>query len=297
MISRRVLLFSILFFLLGVSLFYFVFTNLLNHSRLDTIPEGAYIVPWMKPNPPFQQLPNSFSIDAVMANALRISITFKIDMWDGSKRVIPSMIYLGHDSQYVYVGGKFVGMHSNPASVPNGWTQPNVFSIYFDVANSGTLTTPEAGSRMSVTIDVPQETLAAESWSDMMWIYEPVTYKHMMWMPTNNYLRSIGQGQTVFSTAYHAADYDNSTGTLTMLFARSLSRPEIANINALQMKAGERWVMGFLIELEFQSTTIDDRADGWPRTTFGVWSNDSSWWPKLAIDLSNPPATYTGVPL
>jgi len=297
MISKRILLFSILFLILGISLFSFVFTNLLNHSRMDTIPEGAYIVPWMKPNPPIQQLPDSFSIDAVMANALRISIIFTITMWDNSTRVIPSTVYLGHDLEYLYVGGKFVGMHSNPASEPYGWTQPNVFNIYFDVANSGTLTTPEAGSRMLVTIDVPQETLAVDSWSDMMWIYEPVTYKHMIWMPTKNYLRSIGQGQTVFSTAYHAADYDNSTGTLTMLFARSLSRPEIANINALQMKAGERWVMGFLIELEFQSTTIDYRVDGWPMTTYGVWSNDSSLWPKLAIDLSNPPATYTGVPL
>lgn len=296
MVSIRTLLFSILFLILVVSLISFLYVDIFNQLRMDTIPQGAYVVPWMKPYPPIQQLPDSFSIDAVMANALKIRITFTINMWDGSTRVIPSTVYLGHDSQYLYVGGKFVGMGSNPASVPNGWTQPNVFSIYFDVANAGTLITPEAGSSMLVTIDIPQETLAVEAWNDMMWVYEPATFKHLIWMPASNYLQSIGQGQTVSSTAYHAADYDNSTGTVTMLFARSLSRPEIADVNALQMKPGERWVMGFLIELEFQSTNIDYRVDGWPRTTYGIWSNDSSWWPKLAIDLSNPPTTYPSVP-
>jgi len=296
MISRRILLFSILFLILGISLFSFLYINVLNRPRIDTVPEGAYVVPWMRPYPSIQDLPSTFNIDAVMANALKLSVTFTITMWDNSTRVIPSTVYLGHDSQYLYAGGKFVGMHSNPASEPHGWTEPNVFKIYFDVANSGTLTTPEAGSSMAVNIDIPQDTLVGSSWSDMIWVYEPVTYKHMVWIPAENYLESKGQGQTVFSMAYNAADYDNSTGTVTMLFARYLSRPQIADINALQMRSGERWVMGFLLELEFQKA-LGTRADGWPRTTYGVWSNDSSWWPKLAIDLSNPPATYPGVPL
>jgi hypothetical protein len=246
----------------------------------------------MKPYPPIEELTPGFNIDAVMANALQLNITFNITMWDGSTRVIPSTVYLGHDSQYLYVGGKFVGMGSNPSSEPNGWTNGNVFDIYFDATNTGTLTTPEAGSDFEVTIDVPQNTLGAYFSGDMLWVYDPYTYKHMIWMPADN-LNQGTETPPACSTAALIGGYDNSTGTVTMLFARRLSMPEIANIDALQMKPGERWVMGFLLELEFQKE-LDNRVDGWPRTTFGVWSNDSSWWPKLVIDLTKQPATFPG---
>jgi len=281
-------------------LFYFVFTNLLNHSRLDnprmdTIPEGAYIVPWMKPYPSIHDLYWTHNIDAVMANALKLSMTFTITMWDNSTRVIPSTVYLGHDSEFLYVGGKFVGMHSNPASELYGWTSANDFKILLDVTNTGVLTSPEAGSAFAVYISVPQDDLSSHSWHDMVWVYDPDTYKHMMWMPAEN-LNQGTEGPFAYSTAEHAELYDNSTGTVTMLFSRYLSKPEITNIDALQMKPGERWVMGFLLELEYQKG-LDNRVDGWPQATYGVWSNDSSWWPKLAIDLGNPPSTYPGVPL
>jgi hypothetical protein len=287
---KRVLLFSILFLILAISLFYYILPNVLHPLRIDPVPAGAYIVPWMRPNPWFGQIPATFNIDAVMAYALKLNMTFRINMWDGTTRVIPSTVYLGHDQNYLYIGGKFVSMYSNPASEPNGWTEPNVFSIYFDVANSGVLKTPEAGSSYAVTIDVPQETLTAGGCSDMVWAYESTTYKHMVWMPAENYLGPI-KGETIFSLAAQTAEYDNSTGTVTILFARYLNRPGMEDINALQMRPGERWVMGFLLELKYQKE-LDNRVDGWPKTTFGIWSNDSSWWPKMVIDLTNPPPSF-----
>ncbi len=77
-----------------------------------------------------------------------------------------------------------------------------------------------------------------------------------------------------------------------VLFSRFLSRPALSEIDALQMKFGERWVMGFLIELGYNTWygTYTDFVDGWPQKIYPYLSNDSSWWPKLVIDLTNPPA-------
>jgi hypothetical protein len=50
--------------------------------------------------------------------------------------------------------------------------------------------------------------------------------------------------------------------------------------------------MGFLIELQYQKE-LDNRADGWPRKTYGEWSNDTSWWPKMTIDLTTPPQEFS----
>jgi hypothetical protein len=289
---KRILLISLLFSILVFSLVYYVLPNVLYPLRIDKVPAGAYVVPWMQPYPYFGHIPETFNIDAIMAYALKLNMTFRISMWDGTTRVIPSTVYLGHDSKYLYVGGRFVNMHSNPTSEPNGWTEPNIFCIFFDVAGSGVLKTPEAGSSFGVTIDVPQETLVAVMWDDMVWTYDPNTYKHMMWMPSQNYLLP-NAGRAGSSIAAQMAEYDNSTGTVTILFARFLRTPGTEDFNALQMRPGERWVIGFLLELEYQKE-LDNRVDGWPKKTYGIWSNDSSWWPKLVIDLTNPPPTIPG---
>jgi len=86
-------------------------------------------------------------------------------------------------------------------------------------------------------------------------------------------------------------EYENSTGTLTILFFRHLQKPENAEINALQMRCGERWVMAFNIELRIFLEYFENGlfVDGWPTNTFPYASHDSFWWLKLAIDLTNPP--------
>jgi hypothetical protein len=288
---KRILPFSLFFYILIFSLFYYVVPNVLNPLRLDKVPADVYIVPWMQPNPYFGYIFTPFSIDAVMVDALKLSMTFRIDMWDGTTRVIPSTLYLGHDQKYLYIGGKFVGMYSNPASVPHD-LEPNRFHIFFDVANDGVLKTPEAGSLYAVAIDVlPPEDLASVQWDDMVWTYDPDTYKHMMWMPADNYLlrNAARAGLSVFA---QKAEYDNSTGTVTILLARRLRTPGTEDFNALQMRSGERWVMGFLIELQYQKE-LDNRADGWPRKTYGEWSNDTSWWPKMTIDLTTPSQEFS----
>ncbi len=254
------------------------------------MPAGAYIVPWMRPNPCFGQIPDPFNIDSIMENALKLNITFHIDTPNGT-RIVPGTVYLGHDSKYLYVGGKFTGMYSNPASVPYGDTQPNCFQIYFDVANDGVLRTPEAGTCFAVNIDVPQETLVGGSWADMFWQYADDPYNHNIWMPADLYLETRG-GQHIFSMAAHEQEYDSATGTVTILFARYLNRPGMEGINALQMRAGERWTMGFLLELEYQKE-LANMVDGWPQNIYPYLSNDSSWWPKLVIDLTSPPPSFS----
>lgn len=283
---KRILVFCLFFSILVFSLFYYVLPKVLYPLRIDVVPTGAYVVPWMRPHPYFGQIPTTFDIDAVMADALKLNMTFRISMWNGTTRVIPSTVYLGHDSKHLFVGGRFAGMYSNPASLPND-TQPNLFSILFDVTNDGLLKTPEAGSGFGVNIDVPEETLVLTQWDDMVWVYERYTYKHMMWMPAQNYLLP-NAARAGSSVAAQTAEYDNSTGTVTILFARFLRTPGTEDFNALQMRSGERWVMGFLIELWYQKE-LDNRVDGWPKKTYGEWSDDSSWWPKLVIDLANPP--------
>lgn len=278
-----------------------MFSNASYPLRIDSVPSGAYVVPWMMPCTNITQLSEGYDIDQVMAYAMKFDITFKIETTNGTG-IIPSTIYLGHDSEYLYVGGKFVGMGSNPATPPHGWTPPNVFSIFFDTANSGTLTTPESGSGVGVNIDVPQETLVADSYEDIVWVYEPNIYKRMIWMPASNYLGPI-KGQTVTGIRAQACTYDNSTGTITILLARFLRKPDMREINALQIRSGERWVMGFLLQLEYQTDFINQTtnwpinwADGWPRNVYQKWSNDSSWWPKIVIDLTNPPSIIPGQP-
>jgi hypothetical protein len=292
---KRILLFSLLFFILAVSLFYFALPNLFYRSRKDSIPVGAYVVPWMRPNPPISELrlqepygPPPFDIDSVMASALKISMTFNISI-PGGTRIIPSTVYLGHDLDYLYVGGKFRGMGMNPVSTANE-TLPNCLSMYFDVADNGVLEQPESGFRFSAFIF--QKLTGLWIYHEELWVNNVEEYGRAAWVPSDNYYpsylpSSIGNG---------IKEYDNSTETVTTLLSKQLSCPGNAAVNALQMKPGERWVMGFIIELEYITDTSDwgDYVDGWPRNIYPYLSNDASWWPKLLIDLTNPPQTIPG---
>jgi len=266
--------------------------------RVDAIPDGAYIVPWMKPNPSIEEL-NMYSVDSppwdidiVMANALKIEMTFRIEIPNGI-RIIPSTVYLGHDEDYLYIGGKFRGMYKNPVKYIDRYTNQkltlvNYFSIYFDVANDGILTFPESGSEIQVTLleDAGWHTGKIWFYEDLFWGYSPVS-KREVWRYASHYYYSEPQPATALKNM--AVQYDNSTGTLIIVFSRYLRRPELP-INALQMKRRERWVMGFLIEIGYDNWEGEwaDFVDGWPKKIYPFLSNNSSWWPKLVIDLTNP---------
>lgn len=280
---------------------YYVLPSVLHPLRRDPVPAGAYVVPWMRPNPSIEELnrnpqlpgsPPPFDIDTVMATALKLSMTFNIST-PGGTRIIPSTVYLGHDSDYLYVGGKFIGMSTNPASDPHVAILPNYLQILFDVDNDGVLKTPESGSRLSVFIT------SNGTW---MWGYHDLTWRYSqegdrdIWILAENYYENyLHEPQPAYAIANVAVEYDNSTGTLTMLFSRFLYRPGNSAVNGLQMRPGERWVMGFLLELGYatHNSAFGDYVDGWPRKAYPYLSNDSSWWPKLAIDLANPPPSLS----
>jgi hypothetical protein len=299
---KRVLLFSLLFLIIVVGSFTYLLTQHQTALRKDQIPANAYVVPWMKPNPSIEQLnlhaqqpygPLTFNIDSVMSNALKLNMTFSISLPE-STRVIPSTVYLGHDSDYLYVGGEFRGMGINPVSTAND-TVPNVFSIYFDVADDGVLRQPESGSKFADYIT--ENWRGGTSYNDAIWVDYAREYERASWVLSYYYYTYyLGKPQTVFSYGDGTSEYDNSTGTVTMLFSRLLSCPGNAEVNALQMRSGERWLMGFVLELSFATNglTPQDYVDGWPKNTYPYLSNDSSWWPKMAIDLTNPPSTYPG---
>jgi len=287
---KRILLFTVLFLVLVGSLLYYFLPSVLYPLRIDSVPAGAYVVPWLHPSQSyhstFWEILDNSDIDTVMAGALKLNITFRINMWNDTTRVIPSTVYLGHDQNYLFIGGKFVGMYNNP------WPdESNVFGIYFDVANDGMLKTPESGSRYYLEIDTsvygPFGPSMSETYGDMIWAYEPDQFKRSIWWPAENYLFPHGTGGTTLANM--TARYDNSTGTVNVLLARRLRTPGTENSNAFQMRPGERWTMGFLLELYFEKS-FDNRVDGWPRNIYPYLSNDSSWWPKLVIDLTNPPA-------
>ena len=108
------------------------------------------------------------------------------------------------------------------------------------------------------------------------------------------YKEFLSKAQPSVAGAEAIAKYDNSTGTLSILFSRHLRLAEISDIDALQIRPGERWVMGFLLELGYATWygELSDFVDGWPRKTYPYLDNDSSWWPKIAIDLANPPQSF-----
>jgi hypothetical protein len=133
-------------------------------------------------------------------------------------------------------------------------------------------------------------------------------YEDLLWWsppevgaPEWNMQRDFYQpkGEPAFSEKDIAAEYDNVTGTVTILFSRYLWCSANSLTNAFQMRPGERWVMGFMLMLGYGNGASLFPGPFSPGAFLGTWpegysdvSNDSSWWPKLAIDLSNPPATY-----
>jgi hypothetical protein len=294
MLWKRILLLSALFFVLIISLVYFVLPKMLEKPlRVDATPAGAYVVPWMRPNPSIEELLQSpqmndtpnFSVDEVMAGALNISTTFQLEMPEG-KRAVPSTIYLGHDGTSLYVGAKLRGMYTNPVHGQTT-TLPNTFQIYFDVNHDGILKTPESGSRLDMYVERRRVTV----WigSDVVWIYSSWLGQEA-WIMAERVPGLRGE----LAMGPQIAQYDNATGTVVMIFSRFLAMPNSLEGNALQMRTGERWVMGFLFELRFTTNigSWGDYVDGWPRNIYPYSSNDASWWPKMAIDLSNPPLGY-----
>jgi len=297
MSSKRILLLSLFFFILALGLTYYVLPQFAPRLRTDSVPPDAYTVPWMRPNPSIQELapqlpysPPTFDIDTVMAQALRINMTFRIEIPNGT-RIVRSTVYLGHDLDYLYVGGKFIGMFTNPASTLER-TVPNIFSLFFDTASDGVLKNPESGSRLSSYIT--STGTGAWIYHDLVWAYGAQVGRTEWILADNYYTIYLGKTQPVFAVGDGVKGYDNSTGTLIVLFSRYLQRPEISEVNALQMKRGERWVMGFLFELGYATNSdAGDYVDGWPRKTYPYLSDDSSWWPKLVIDLSNAPSSFS----
>jgi hypothetical protein len=273
--------------------------------RIDAIPPDVYFVPWMRPNPSLEELKAMpgmdgppWDIDSAMADALKLNMTFRIVCQHGTineTRVVPSTVYLAYDMNYLYVGGKFNGMGRNPASNSSdnpGTILANYFQILFDVKNDGVLTNPESGSTFAVTIDENANWRTRMTWwvEDMVWGYYPAA-RRVSWAPATDV------GMNVRTWGLADVQYNNSTGTLAFIFSRYLWMPGYYMDNALQMRAGERWVIRFVLELGYNTwfATYSDFVDGWPRNTYPnlLTDKDSSWWPKLVIDLTNPPSEFT----
>jgi len=304
---KRVLLVSLLFLILAVGTFYYVVSNFLLLPRVDAIPPGAYIIPWMTPNPSLDTISKipppllPWNLDAVMTGALKLDVTFRLQV-SNQTRVVPSTVYLGHDADYLYVGASFSGMGPNPYSSP-GVGCPNYFDIKLDVANKGVLTFPEAGSFMEVCVSVPGPGPPPDGWNTRFWwaYFDEVWQDYVPGVGHGGWNMANEVGMPVNTIGEGAAEYDNTTGTLVILFSRHLSKSGYY-ADSLQMKPGERWVMGFELELGFANPNdgqngypvYDDIVDGWPLNTYPYWSNDCSWWPKLVIDLTNPPKTIPG---
>ena len=296
-ISKRTILFAILFTILIVSSIFIASKWILEEPlRIDTIPSDAYVVPWMQPNPSISVLktyqsnpygPPPFNVDSVMANSLKLNMTFNITVSSGS-RVIPSTVYLGHDEDYLYVGGEFRGMGLNPYNDANT-TLANYLSIFLDVDDNGTLSFPEAGSQI-ITFVYNDTWTTNGLYHDLLWTDYNNVLQRASWVRADAY--TFPDAPAGMTLANGFAEYDDPTGTLTFIIARCLRYPAMDKINALQMQPGERWVMGFVLQLGFGSDggPMSDNVDGWPRTIYPFLSSDSSWWPKLAIDLSNTPA-------
>jgi hypothetical protein len=141
-------------------------------------------------------------------------------------------------------------MGRNPASNSSehpGWIEPNYLEIFFDVANDGVLAFPESGSGFGVNIDKETNwrTNMISSVEDMVWTNYKSVSKSARWV------FAIDVGMNVRTWGLADAQYDNSTGTLIFIFSRYLWKPGYYTSNALQMRPGERWVMGFLLELGY----------------------------------------------
>ena len=255
-------------------------------------------MPWMRPSPSIETIESlstqsltmpPWDIKAVMAGALKLNINFTITLPNGT-RTMQSTVYLGHDSDFLYVGGEFRGMYRNPTSTEKV-AYTNYFVLLLDVANDGALTFPESGSRFSVALHENAGWNTGMVWSvqDQIWLDYVPAERRAAWV------LGYDVDLPVSTAGNFAAEYDNSTGTVIMLFSRHLRKEGFYTDNALQMKLGERWAMRFLLELAYSndsSGAYQDFVDGWPRKTYPYLDNDASWWPKLVIDLTNPPVSF-----
>jgi hypothetical protein len=170
-------------------------------------------------------------------------------------------------------------------------TLPNYFNILFDVKDNGNLMFPEAGSQLPVYVYNDTWTTSG-LYNDLLWDNYVSELGRACWGSTEDYcFPNAPPGMTM---ANGFAEYDNSTGTLTIIFARLLRDPVMSGLDTLQMRPGERWVMGFVLELGFSRSSgglMSDNVSGWPLNVYPYLSSNSSWWPKLVIDLTNPPST------
>jgi hypothetical protein len=249
----------------------------------------------MRPTTPISSLlaaTSPWDIHAVMQGALQLNMTFHITTRNET-RVIPSTIYIEHDLDYLYVAGEFKGMGTNPTNEPE-MMYPNYLDMFFDAADDGKLTFPEAGSSLSSII-------SSDTWHTSGWyrdhVWTNVTqFKRESWIFGDEYYDDYRDcAEPASSCGMCNSEYDNATGTLTVIFSRRLYVPEIAVSDALQIRHGECWVVGFMFELGLTNWNGQwaDYVDGWPQKFYPYLSNDCSQWPKLAIDLTNPPASFT----
>lgn len=303
-LRRRLLIFLLFLSILIVSLLFWIYGfPYFSPLRVDSIPPEAYIVPWATPSRPIQRLLEEvwntpvhlrppWKIEEVMAEALKINMKFNLTMPNGTIITVPSTIYLSHDAEFLYIGGIFRRIGKNPYKDPEN---PNmifhhIFSIYFDVDNDGTLTYPESGSRLQAAV--------AKSGRVVLCMYDDLVWSNNYWW----YTQDIYDGHPPdFAVGAYLAVYKNSTEDLIILFERRLRCPKLG-ANALQMRRGERWVMSFLVEIRFGSFHQYSLGSwcGWPRDIrfpnethwrgFSFESN-SSWWPKLVIDLTETSET------
>ena len=304
---KRIISVLVLISVLAASLSFYAYWASYATYRKNSIPADAFIVPWMKPNPLINDLsnlpslyPNDWNshpwyIDTVMAGALKLNMTFRIfippirEGNNNTTRTVPATVYLGHDNQYLYLGGKFQGIYLNPyLTLENGYGS-EYWIIFFDTGNDGILTMPESGSLVYVEINPGK--FEASGYEDVAW---NIDYHYpLTWEFASDLTNGFGK-QTLGA---RVSDYDNSTGTITMLFSRLL-QCDNSNVNSFQMRPGERWVMGFRMDLGYSDAqrALTGFSDTFPKnpTTLPWWqmSNDSSSWPKLAIDLSNPPPGF-----
>jgi hypothetical protein len=290
---KRVFLFFLLSFALTGIFLYEVLPTVLYRPRKDPVPFGAYVVPWIRLSHSFNEITmmTHWEIGDLMPGALKFEMTFGIQVHDGT-RDVPSTVYLGHDKDLLYIGGKFREMGMNP-DTSNETTLANYFRLFLDANNDGSLTFPESGSSMDVWVNpgANWRTELVSTAEDEIWTYSTLS-KRFVWMRGEEYYQP--HAQPAFAVENYDMMYYNATGTVEILMCKFLRSPATSEINALQMRSGERWVVGFLFELGYNRWTglYSDYVDGWPRKTYPYFSNDSSWWPKLAIDLSNPPSGF-----
>lgn len=307
----KLILVLFLSFILFSSLIYYVLPHVLSPLRIDKIPPDAYVIPWMRPSTSIETLRRlqrrdlPWDIDSTMTEALRLNITFTMTM-NNRTHAIPSTIYIGHDAEYLYIGGEFFGMGPNPNSRVDEGYVPSFFNLLFDTDNDGMLIFPESGSSANIIVlpyvvtyspgSKPSrwENMFSGGYDDLIWTDYDTNVQSGYWSHAQDYYNNMRTHWPEPATRTWAAQYDNFTGTLTVLYPRRLWQPNYPYTNRLQMRSGERWVMGFLIELGFYKLRLEDTyvVDGWPQKTYPYLNNDASWWPKLVIDLTNPPSGF-----